>query len=198
MPGLTEIKTYLTGLWLLFLQKPEGFRYLDISPRGVGRSFMAIPVCLPFMLIGWIWWHSVFLEAMPPGSQTGVIFFIRLFLVDMLDWIVPLILIGLFTLAMQVPRAFARIVVVSNWITVPFSLSSGLLSLLSLILPSAHALWTLLWLVQLTIAFIALYRVMRMVMGGQTLLAATTTILLIVPSLILGDVLQTYLGVAIA
>jgi hypothetical protein len=197
MPSLTEIQTYLTGLWLLFLQKPEGFRYLDISVRGLNRSFLAIPVCLPFMLISWIWWRSIYLDAMPSGTEAGVVFFVRLFLVDMLDWIFPLILIGFFTLAMRVPESFARIVVTSNWLTVPFSISAAALSLLSLALPSAESLWTLLWLTQLSIGFIALYRIMRMVMGGQTLLAATTTILLIVPSLILGDMLQTYLGVGI-
>ncbi len=197
MPGLTEILTYMTGLWLLFLQKPEGFRYLDISRRGLDRSFLAIPVCLPFMAISWVWWHSVFVESMPPGSESGIIFFFRLFLIDMLDWIFPLVLMGIFAFVLQVPESFTKIVVTSNWIMVPFSLSAGVLSLLSMALPSAESFWTLLWLVHLSIGLIALYRIIRMVMGGQILLAATVTILLIIPSLILGDMLQTYLGVAI-
>ena len=41
MPWLDEVLYYLNGVYLLVRQKQEGFGWLDLTPRGLARSFWA-------------------------------------------------------------------------------------------------------------------------------------------------------------
>ncbi len=61
MPGFREVQYYLAGIWLLIRMDPRGFRFLDMSERGVNRSFWAILWCLPPMGISWLWWRQAYL-----------------------------------------------------------------------------------------------------------------------------------------
>ncbi|MGO6905063.1 hypothetical protein ACCS96_33370, partial [Rhizobium ruizarguesonis] len=69
MPGFREVQYYLAGLWLLIRLDARGFRYLDMSERGVNRSFWAMAWCLPPMGISWLWWRQAFLRSMPPEAD---------------------------------------------------------------------------------------------------------------------------------
>ena len=73
MPGFREVQYYLAGLWLLIRLDPRGFRYLDMSERGVNRSFWAMAWCLPPMGISWLWWRQAFLRSMPGLGKVEII-----------------------------------------------------------------------------------------------------------------------------
>ena len=47
MPGFREVQYYLAGLWLLIRMDPAGFRFLDMSDRGVNRSVIFRGPCAP-------------------------------------------------------------------------------------------------------------------------------------------------------
>ena len=98
MPTFKEVQYYLSGLWLLIRMDARGFQYLDISDRGMLRSFWAILWCLPPIGISWLWWQQAYLIAMPPETATGLAFFLRLALVEAANWVIPLVL-GLGALA---------------------------------------------------------------------------------------------------
>jgi hypothetical protein len=76
MPGFKEVQYYLAGLWLLIRMDPAGFRFLDMSDRGVNRSFWAFVWCLPPMGISWLWWREAFLQtdAAAHGCRHAVLF----------------------------------------------------------------------------------------------------------------------------
>jgi uncharacterized membrane protein len=95
MPGFKEVEFYLTGLWLLLKGSAKGFGYLDISDRGVRRSFWSIAWSLPAMFVSWLFWYRTLTMGMMGEDQGGAVFFLRMAMIDMASWFLPLVLIGI-------------------------------------------------------------------------------------------------------
>lgn len=195
MPTLREVEIYLRGLWLLFRQDAKGFAYLDFSDRGALRSFWAILWAAPAILISFAWWRILYLQELPPGQSVGGLFFFRLTLIEATNWVVPLVMVGVVCWVIGIGEKFSAIVVVTNWLALPISYGYGVLVLLMMLVPALGGIVTLLWFV-LTIALIsALFRMLRMIVGDHLLTVSTLILVLLVPSMILSEVLQGYLGI---
>ncbi|WP_296083058.1 hypothetical protein [uncultured Agrobacterium sp.] len=195
MPPSSEVAFYLRGLWLLFLGKKEGLRLLDISDRGMLRSFYAALWCMPSMALSWYWWHEAYLSGMPEGVRTGAVFFVRLAIVEAICWMVPLILIGLLLVAFGVRDRFQAIIVVANWLSVPFSYAYSLLIVIALFLPALHGLVAILWFALLLSLVFAFSRILRFFVRDQPLLVTALVMTLLVPGMILSELLQRFLGI---
>lgn len=195
MPRFREVEYYLRGLWLLIFGQAQGFSYLDLSERGAMRSFWAIVWCLPATLTSWIWWRAVFLGGYPPGTKAGLSFFLRLAMVEAMNWILPLVLTGFVCLLLGFRQRFFAIVTVSNWLSVPMAYSYASVVLLAMFLPGMRGLASLLWLLLILILIFSLIRLLRMICGPQPLTIAALTLVLLVPSMFLSSLLQQYLGI---
>jgi hypothetical protein len=195
MPGFREVQYYLAGLWLLIRLDPRGFRFLDMSERGVDRSFWAIVWCLPPMGISWLWWRQTLLRDMPPDADLGFPFYFRLGLVELANWFVPLIFAGLLLLAFRMGERFAPVVVSVNWLGVPLAYVNGLLLALVVFLPGSIGLVSLLLLVFMLAQVFILARILRMICHGHALMVGALTLALLVPSMILSEYLQRFLGI---
>lgn len=195
MPTLKEVEFYLTGLWLLFKQDPRGLSYLDFSDRGTMRSFWAVVFVLPMTVLSFIWWRGLYLETLPEGMDVGALFFFRLGLVEVANWIVPLVLVGLLTWLAGIGSKFQSIIVVSNWLAVPVSYGYGLILLMMMLVPSLTAVAVLLSYGLALTLIITLFRILRMLLGDHRLTIATVTMVLIVPAMILSEMLERYLDV---
>lgn len=196
MPSFKEVQYYLAGLWLLIRLDARGFSYLDISDRGLMRSFWAIVWCLPPIGISWLWWRQAYLQVMPPHTTIGFAFFFRLALVEAANWLVPLIFTGFLLLAFRIGERFAPIVVAVNWLGVPLAYINALLIALVAFAPGATALVSILWLTVMMALIFALARILRMICGTQPLMIGAITLVLIVPSMLLSDLLQRFLGLS--
>jgi hypothetical protein len=195
MPGLREVQYYLAGLWLLIRMDKRGFGFLDMSDRGINRSFWAIAWCLPPMGISWLWWRQAFLQSMPPHIEVGLPFYFRLGLVEMANWFVPLVLAGLLLLAFHMGDRFAAVVVSVNWLGVPLSYINGLLLALAFFIPGTVGLVSLLLLFFMMVQVFMLVRILRMIFHGHGLMVGALTLALLVPTLMLGEYLQRFLGI---
>ncbi|WP_416796408.1 hypothetical protein [Ciceribacter azotifigens] len=195
MPTLKEVKLYLTGLWLLFQRDTKGFRFLDLTDRGALRSFWAMAWAGPAILVSWLWWRAAYLAVMPLGTETGPVFFFRLALVEVANWLVPVILAGMLAWALGIGPRFAAIVTVTNWLALPVSYAYAVLILLMVLLPALKGLLTILWLGLLLTLVFALFRILRMILGDHTLTVATMTMVLLVPTMLLSELLERFLGV---
>ena len=195
MPTFREVQYYLAGLWLLIRMDPRGFSYLDISDRGVMRSFWAILWCLPPIGLSWLWWQHAYLAAMPPDTSVGFAFFFRLGLVEAANWLVPLVLAGLLLLVFRFGEKFAPVVVTVNWLGLPLSYINGLLIAVIALLPDADGLVAVLWLILMFALVFALARILRMICGSHPLFVGALTLVLMVPSMVLTDFLQRFLGI---
>ena len=195
MPTLKEVEFYLRGLWLLFKQDPAGFSYLDLTDRGALRSFWSILWALPAILVSFAWWRLLYLQGLPDGTETGALFFLRLALVEASNWVFPLVLLGILCWLIGVGEKFAAMVVVTNWLALPVSYSYGLLVLLMMFVPALAGIVAFLWLLLMITLIAALFRIVRMIVGDQLLMVSTIVMVLLVPSMIIAEVLEQYLGV---
>lgn len=195
MPSYHEVRLYLNGLWLLIRGDAQGFRLLDISDRGMMRSFWAFVWCLPAASISWLWWRAYLLEGMPAGARVGGLFFVRMAMLEVFNWLVPLILAGILCALLGIGRKFSAVVVSVNWLSVPFAYLYGLLSLRFLLPSSLDALLALVHFALLIAMVVSVSRVMRMICGPQPLMVTGLVLVLIVPGMLLTEALQRFLGI---
>ncbi|TNM66278.1 hypothetical protein [Aliirhizobium smilacinae] len=196
MPSFPEVKFYISGLWLLFKGDPQGLKRLDLTDRGMMRSFWAFVWCLPAMFVYWTGVRYAFLSASAPGTKAGVAFYLRLFMVEAINWVLPLVLLGILCLLLKTERKFTAIVVATNWLSVPISYAYAVLTLLLFLAPFAAGFIALVQLALLIATIFAISRFVRQICGQEPLVVATTLLVLLVPGLIIADLLQSYLGVS--
>lgn len=116
MPSAEQIHVQLTGAWRMMLGRADGLRMLDLSADGFWTSFFAIVVALPALFAGWVSLANEMAILAPEGAGRLSII-LRLAIVDLSSWILPLV-----ALALVAPRAgigdrFVHYVVASNWAT---------------------------------------------------------------------------------
>jgi hypothetical protein len=196
MPSLTEVKLYLGGLWLLLKGDLQGLRQLDLTDRGMMRSFWAFVWCLPAMLIYWSGMRIAFLASGPEGTSAGPAFFARLLLIEAVNWILPLVLVGVLCLLVDAARKFPAIVVATNWLSVPVSYAYAVLTSLLFLLPSAAGIIAILQLFLLIATIFAVSRIIRHVFGAQPLIVAAMLLAILIPGILVSDLLRSYLGVS--
>jgi len=194
MPQIEEIGAYLKGVWLLILGDRSGFDWLDITVTGVWRSFAAFLWCLPAMAVGWAAWRLFYLEQMPTGTETGLGFILKLFLVDMTMWIVPLVLVAVLAKPLGYGDMLASIIISTNWLAVPTVYAMAVPLAIRLVIPGGQGLAYLLSLILLLVNFTVIFRLVKTVTNNQLLLASAISALLILPSLMLSEALPPLLG----
>ncbi len=114
MPELAEIQQYLTGSWRMMTGRPDGIKLLDISADGFWNSFFAIAVSLPALIAGWV----SFAQTLAPdqsafGDRLSIL--LRLAMVDLGTWVVPLALFALVARPAGLSDRFAHYVISTNW-----------------------------------------------------------------------------------
>lgn len=195
MPPRSEVAHYLHGLWLLFLGQPEGGRHLDLTDRGMMRSFFAALWCLPAMAISWYWWHEAYLATFPEGVRTGAMFFLRLAMVEAICWLAPLVLIGVLLMVFGAKEKFTALVTIANWLSLPFSYAYAVLVLIALFLPAMQGLVAILWLALLLTLVVTFSRIVKFFIREQPLLVTALVMTMLVPGMLLSEMLQRFLGV---
>ncbi|OLP45089.1 hypothetical protein [Rhizobium oryziradicis] len=195
MPGFKEVEFYLTGLWLLLKGSATGFGYLDISDRGVRRSFWSILWSLPAMFVSWLFWYRTLTMGMMGEDQGGGVFFLRMAMIDMASWFLPLVLIAIVCLILSMAQHFNAIVVTTNWLALPIAYANAALVALAVVAPSLGQVIILLWLMLLLGLAYSVFRLMAAIVGPHTLLVATLTMVMLVPTTLLSEFLQGYLNV---
>ncbi|WP_112809072.1 hypothetical protein [Ensifer sp.] len=194
MPLLEEVLSYIKGLWLLIQGNGEGFRWLDFSESGLWRSFAAMLWCLPAIAVTWASWRLYYLSAMPSGTTVGFSFILKLLIVDIASWLLPLVLIFMLARPLGFAGAVIPVVVTTNWLAVPFSYALAVPAAIRLTIPGSEGVTGLLELTLLIANVTILFRLLRLVTGNQTLLASTLTALFLLPSFMVGRLLLGVLG----
>jgi hypothetical protein len=194
MPGLDEVLHYLTGVVLLLRQKQEGFGWLDLTLRGFTRSFWAIVWCLPAFAVIWASWRLYYLAAMPVHTPAGLNFLVKLAVIDVVGWMLPLVLLAVLARPLGYGNYLATLVTASNWVAIPFAYAAAVPFALTLVLPTSAPFAGLLLYVVFGASVVLQYRLVWMCVGKQTLLAAAITAIFVLPPMIVGQELQRLLG----
>jgi len=194
MPGLDEVLYYLNGIYLLLKQKQEGFGWLDLTSRGLARSFWAFVWCLPAFAVIWASWRLYYLAGMPAGTTAGLGFLSKVLLIEITGWLLPLVLLLALARPLGYGQHLATVVTASNWISVPFAYAMALPVALSLILPQSVLLAGLLLYAVFGASVMLQFRLVWMCVGKQNLLAAAITAIYVLPPMIVAQELQRVLG----
>ena len=136
MPPSEEIQRHLYGAWQMMLGKRDGIRLLDLSVDGFWNSFFAILVALPVLVVGWVPMAN---EAYGTASTLGerVSFIVRLAMVDLSVWVLPMAALALVAGVIGVKDRFVPYVVATNWGNALFAWFMLPASLLNLIFSGA-------------------------------------------------------------
>jgi hypothetical protein len=194
MPGLDEVLHYLTGVLLLVRQKQDGFGWLDLTLRGLARSFWAIVWCLPAFAVIWASWRLYYLGSMPAETPAGVTFFVKLMVIDLVGWLLPLVVLAALARPLGYGKHLGVVVTASNWIAVPFAYAAAVPFALTLVLPDSAPFAGLLLYAVFGASVVLQFRLVWMCVGKQTLLAAAITAIFVLPPMIAGQELQRFLG----
>lgn len=111
MAGTSEIQRNLAGAWRLMTGRADGLRLLDLSADGFWDSFMAIPIALPALAIGWLMSANGLAD-----PDTGRLFIVlKLAVVDLAVWIAPLVVFVVAAPQLGLADRVSQFVVAYNW-----------------------------------------------------------------------------------
>lgn len=172
MPPAEEIRSYLDGAWRLMMGRADGVRLLDISADGFWNSFAAIPLALPVMAANWVGLANLFVDRdaeIAPRLAIAV----RLAVIDLGLWIVPLIVLALAARPARIADRFVHYVVASNWASVLLAWLMLPPILLRLVFPGADAAANFLQFIILMISLVLTWRLTNAVLAkGPTIAIA--------------------------
>jgi hypothetical protein len=117
MPSADQIQQYLTGAWRMMTGRPDGLDMLDLSVDGFWNSFFAIVIAFPALVVGWVSAANG-LGGESLGGRVSVL--VRLGMIDMLTWIVPIALLAAVARPFGIAHRFVPYVVATNWASALF------------------------------------------------------------------------------
>jgi hypothetical protein len=171
---------------------PEALNNLNTDADGFWRSFYAILISLPPMLIGWV----EIAARLTDGDETALrlINTVKLATIDMIVWLLPLLIIGFLSRSLGLERRFSTYVVATNWATALFAWIYAPLSFLNLLLPDLSPVFAGIGF-GLFLATLALsYRLTRAALQRPHSFAAPFFISVILGSIMLTIILQGLTG----
>ncbi|WP_319517295.1 hypothetical protein [uncultured Martelella sp.] len=191
MPTPGEILFYMRGLWLLIKANPAHTRYLDFTERGLARSFWALAYSFPFMVAS----ELVSLSRLMPQTVTvsaQTIF--RSALVQGLGWMGPIVVLGVVCMVSGMPRSFLKIVVTTNWISLPINIFAALaIFLIATGLQPLASILLLLFQAVVLAAFLLEIRIVYLLMNDKALPTATAIIASAITALLITDLGTRYI-----
>lgn len=195
MPPAEDIQRSLSGAWRLMMGKPDGLRLLDITADGFWNSFFAIVVALPPFAIGWIALADD-LAAMPDIAGGRASLVLRLALVDLGAWLVPLAALGFAASTIGIRDRYVHYVVATNWASAIVVWLMLPPSLLRLFAPATQDLASGVSLGLFVITLFLSWRVTNAAIGKGPAYATGIFVGMIVASLAVLFLLQDLLGLA--
>lgn len=193
MLAAEEIQQYLSGAWRLMLGKPDGLRLLDLTADGFWNSFFAILIAAPALIVGWVGVsEDLTLQTAVAGSRFGIV--LRLAVVEIGAWILPLIAFALVARRVGVGDRFVHYVVASNWTSAIIAWVMLPAALAHMLLPGAQSFSTLLSLVLFMLTMVFSWRMTNAAIGKGAAVGTAVFAGMFVTSLIVLFMLQSMLG----
>lgn len=193
MPSFEEIQYYFSAVWRAMTGHPEALNNLNTDADGFWRSFYAILIALPPMLIGWV----EIAARLTDGSDETALRLINTFklaTIDITVWLLPLVIIGFLSRSLGLERRFSTYVVATNWGTALVAWIYAPLSFLNLLLPDLSPVFAGIGF-GLFLATLALsYRLTRAALQRPHSFAAPFFISVILGSIMLTIILQGLTG----
>jgi hypothetical protein len=183
----------LRGVWLMMLGRREGLALLDVSADGFWRSFQAILLALPGLVLSWFS-HARDLSGLVPLSSGAIVF--RSALVETAAWFIPIIIFSLLAKPFGVSARFTHFVVANNWLSVFFSYAVLLLAPFDLLGPGFDELALIVALLILLLSLVMFFRVTHIALGSAWQTSSAMFLIVILVSLPLIFSIEGALGIS--
>ncbi|MCO4316916.1 hypothetical protein M8997_006955 [Phyllobacterium sp. 21LDTY02-6] len=195
IPDWNEIQDYLFGAWRMMTGHADGLERLDISEDGFWKSFHAITISLPPLILSWIIFANDLIAARPEaGSRLSIMG--RVAFVDLTAWVLPLVLLALVARPLGISKRYSPYVVATNWGTVIAAWMMAPATVLRTLLPGWPAVTAALGLALYAMIMVLTYRLTHIVLKKSYAYSAAFFIALMVGSLFLMLLLQTALDIS--
>ena len=176
------------------LGKADGLRRLDLSADGFWNSFFAIVVALPAMAVGWVGIAGEIGDPEAAASRFSLV--LRLAVVDIGTWVLPLVGLALVARRAGVGDRFVHYVVASNWASVIVAWLMLPAALARLVLSSDSQFALLLSLVLFLLSMVFTWRMTAAAIGKGAAVGSAVFVGMFVASLAVLFALQALLGIA--
>lgn len=194
MLGGEEIQQYLAGAWRLMLGKADGVRLLDLSADGFWNSFTAILIAAPALIVGWVGLSDdLSMQGLVLVGRFGII--LRLAVIDIGAWIVPLAAFALVASRAGVGDRFVQYVVASNWASAIIAWLMLPAALLRMLLPGSQDLIALVSMILFILSMVLSWRMTNAVISKGAAVGSAVFAAMFAVSLIVLLSLQSLLGI---
>jgi hypothetical protein len=193
MPPADDIQKSLYGAWRMMTGKPDGVRMLDLSADGFWNSFFAIVVALPAFIVGWVAIAND-LAGLPEYGENRLSLVIRLAIVDLSSWLLPLAALALVAPRVGIGGRFVHYVVASNWGSAIIVWMMLAPSLVRLFFPDVQELAAAVSLTLFLISLLLSWRLTNAALAKGPAVATAVFVSMAVASLVVLFLLQDVLG----
>jgi hypothetical protein len=114
MPSGDYVQNALTASWRMMWGRHDAVRMHDITADGFWTSFFAIVIALPPLVVGWVAITDQ-LTHFPPSFGNRLFTVIRLAIVDIAAWVVPIAMLAVVSPYAGIEKRFVHYVVAANW-----------------------------------------------------------------------------------
>jgi hypothetical protein len=197
MPPADDIQRYLTGAWQLMMGKREGVALLDVSADGFWNSFFAIAIALPALIVGWVGTANE-IGADPAAAASRLSYLLRLALIDIGAWILPLVGLAFVASSAGIRDRFVHYVIASNWSSAILAWLMLPAALLRLVTPSNSDLALTLSLGLFLLSMVLSWRLTNAVIAKGAAMGSAVFAGMFIASLVVLIVLQAALGVYVS
>lgn len=194
IPGRAEAGRSLAGLFYLTLKRPEGVRLLDVSPDGFWRSFGAFAWAWPVQCFLWTGMWRAAPETRPEDAGGLLGFFITSTGFDVVAWVLPAVLLLVVTQLFGLADKFSRLVVINNWFGLLSAYIGFFPAALRYLAPVSDGLSAIISLAVYVVVIGLYYRVIRIALGGEALIAIFITALMVISGLTISEIAFTTLS----
>ncbi|MGS1095231.1 transporter [Aquamicrobium terrae] len=195
MLSADEIQTSLAGAWRLMMGKPDGLRLLDLSAEGFWNSFQALLVAVPALVVGWVGVANEIGDPLIVSGRFSMV--VRLALVDLGSWVLPLVALALVAPYAGIGNRFVHYVVASNWASAIIAWMLLPSALMRLFMPSAGEAATLVALLLFIASLVLGWRMTNAAIGKGPAVGSAVFAGMFATSLVVLFSLQSLLGIVI-
>ena len=194
IPSSAELGRSLEGVLRLIEGDARGLSLLDASPNGFVRSFLAYVWCWPAQAFLWTGvWRDV--AGLRPDSLAGMVGFFAIGgTFDLLSWILPAVILYPVSGFFDFRKAYARTVVATNWFGVVATYVAFLPGTVRYLAPVPDGFAAFLSLASFGVIIWFYFRVARMALGGEALLAALVTLITLMISILSSEAAFRLMG----
>jgi len=114
MNVVAYLRDNLAGAWQVMFGRPDGLDRLDTSLEGFWRSFAAIALVIPLLLVADTGFNAMLSEEAPPTDRLGWVGL----LIQSVDWVAFPIVFGLLSPRLGLTARYVPFITARNWAAV--------------------------------------------------------------------------------